>query len=351
MRGGAGFDIRSLAAPIVAAPMAGGPSTPELAAAVGDAGGLGFLAAGYRTADDVAAQIGRVRDLTAAPFGVNLIVPAPVGAHRADDALIEAYARHLADQAARYGTAPGVPRPDDDGWAAKLELLLDLRPEVASFTFGVPEPDVVRALQSVGVMVVATVTTLGEAGAALGHGVDALVVQGPEAGGHRGTFDAFARPAGQPLDTLLFRARQLTDVPLFAAGGLTRAAQVAAALRLGATAVQAGTAFLRADEAGTNPAHRAALAAPGFGATGLTLAFSGRYARGLVNDFMRRNDPVAPFGYPQVNQLTAPIRAAAVAAGDPHGTSLWAGTGFRDAVAAPAGDVVRDLAAVVRPGG
>lgn len=134
------------------------------------------------------------------------------------------------------------------------------------------------------------------------------------------------------------------DVPLVAAGGLGTAADVAAVLRRGAVAAQVGTALLLADEAGTNPTHRAALTNPEFGNTTVTCAFSGRYARGLENDFTRTFDNVAPVGYPEINHMTTPIRAAAVAMDDPHGTSLWAGTAYRSARSGPAADIVAALA-------
>ncbi|RZK72769.1 MAG: nitronate monooxygenase [Rhodococcus sp. (in: high G+C Gram-positive bacteria)] len=239
------FDLEDgLRIPIVGAPMAGGPSTPELVAAVSSAGGLGFLAAGYKTVDAVRREVDAVRALTSAPFGLNIFVP---GRPLADRAAVEAYRARLAE----------------------------------------PDPRSTREL------------------------VEA--------------------------------ARSAIDLPIIAAGGIATAADVAATLAAGATAVQIGTALLDADEAGTKPAHRAALHNARFTDTVVTRAFSGRPARGLVNDFITDFDAHAVAAYPQVHLLTSGLRAAAGAAGDPHGLALWAGIGYRSARSAPAREIVRDL--------
>ncbi|MGV0835858.1 nitronate monooxygenase [Mycolicibacterium thermoresistibile] len=334
------FDLRDLTRPVIAAPMAGGPSTPELAAAVSQAGGLGFVAAGYLRVDAVADRIATSRRLTAGPLGVNVFTPQPNTASATD---LSRYAAQLAADAARYGVTLGEPRFDDDDWAAKLDLLTEVRPEVVSFTFGLPNAEECARLRSVGITTVATATTVAEAEAAVACGVDAVVVQGPAAGGHRGTFDPTARPAEQPLGEVLAAVAARVAVPVVAAGGLVTAADVAEVIAAGAVAAQLGTAFLLADEAGTSPVHRAALQDPQFTETALTRAFSGRYARGLRNRFIDDHEPAAPVGYPQVHYLTSPLRAAAVRAGDPHGTNVWAGTGFRSISAGPAADILAGL--------
>ena len=322
------FDIRGLRRPVIVAPMAGGPSTPELAAAGSNAGGLGFLAAGYLTADALAERVTAARDLTSEPLGVNLFAPQP-SAGTSEQIL--AYADALAGEARRYGVALGEPSYDDDAWAAKLDAVLDLRPEVVSFTFGLPsEPEIAR-LRSAGVTTVGTVTTLDEAWLAVNRGVDALAVQGPGAGGHRGTFDPGASPGTQSLDHLLADVLSAVDVPVVAAGGLISADDVAGVLAAGAVAAQLGTAFLLADESGSSPVHRAALQSRDFTETVVTRAFSGRYARGLRNRFIVDHDGQAPLGYPEIHYLTSPVRKASVAAGDPQATNVWAGTGWRRA--------------------
>ena len=335
------FRPGSLALPVIQAPMAGGPSTPELAAAVSAAGGLGFLAAGYKTAPGMRAEIQAMRSLTDKPFGVNLFVPQ---ASVIRPETLQDYAASLAPDAERFGVSLGEPRHDDDDWDQKLEALVDLAPAVVSFTFDIPGSDVVEALQKRGIYVIATVTARDEALQALAAGADALCVQGPEAGGHRGTFSA-ARPAPEvPLDGILEELRDL-EVPLIAAGGIATADHTRAALAVGAVAVQAGTAFLRAHEAGTKDAHRAALSSSDrFTTTAVTRAFSGRNARGLQNEFMRRHDRDAPYGYPEIHHLTTPLRAAAAAAGEPDSLNLWAGINYRNTVEGPAASILQSLA-------
>ena len=337
------FDIRGLRRPVVVAPMAGGPSTPELAAAGSNAGGLGFLAAGYLSADGLAERVIAARKLTTEPLGVNLFVPQPSAGTSEQ---IGAYAAQLAGEAQRYGVELGTPRFDVDGWADKLEVVDDLRPEVVSFTFGLPGEAEIARLRGAGITTVGTVTTLVEARAAAARGVDALAVQGPSAGGHRGTFDPAAAPASQPLEELLAEVLAAVDVPVVAAGGLVSAGDVAGVLAAGAVAVQLGTAFLLADEAGSSPVHRAALQSPEFTETVVTRAFSGRYARGLRNRFIVEHDAQAPLGYPEIHYLTSPVRKASAAAGDPQATNVWAGTGWRQARTGTVAEIMTGLAPV-----
>jgi nitronate monooxygenase len=336
-----GFDLRDLAVPVIVAPMAGGPSTPELAAAGTNAGGLGFVAAGYLTAEAFADRIIAARKLTSGPLGVNLFVPQPSAATRAE---IDRYAAALAPETTRYGAQLGDPVYSDDEWVAKLDVVLDLQPDVVSFTFGLPTPEECDRLSDAGITTVATVTTVDEAEAAAARGAEALAVQGPGAGGHRGTFDPTAPPATQPLFDLLAKVGGRLGLPIVAAGGLATADDVNRVIRAGAVAAQLGTAFLLADEAGSSPVHRAALQDPEFTETVVTRAFSGRYARGLRNRFIDQHEAEAPFGYPEIHYLTIPVRAASVRAGDPHATNVWAGTGFRRATAAPVAEIMAGLA-------
>jgi len=311
--------------PIVLAPLAGGPSTPELAAAVSNAGGLGFLGAGYLTAEELARRIARTRELTDEAIGVNLFVltDTPV-----DDEALARYARELEPEARAYGVQLGDPRFDDDELAAKLEVVADAQVEFVSFAFGfLPAHDGW-----------ATVTSVDEAREAQARGASALVVQGTEAGGHRSTWDD--SDDDTPLLTLLRAIGDVVDLPLVAAGGIATRDDVAAALDAGAVAAQVGTAFLLAPEAGTNDAHRRALASSG--TTAVTRAFTGRKARGIVNRFMREH-PDAPRAYPHVNNLTAPLRAAARGAGDENTINLWAGVNFAHTHARPAAETVAAL--------
>ncbi|BBZ29780.1 oxidoreductase [Mycolicibacterium madagascariense] len=335
------FDMRSLDTPVIVAPMAGGPTTPELAAAGSNAGGLGFLAGGYLTAEVFAERITAARALTTGPLGANVFV---VRSSVARPDAVHRYAQALADESERYGVGLGEPRFDDDQWKAKLDVVLDLKPEVVSFTFGLPDADDCARLNGAGIATVATVTTLAEAEAAVAVGVAAVAVQGPAAGGHRGTLDPAAQPPTQPLGQLLRATTIALDVPVIAAGGLMTAADVSDVLVSGAVAAQLGTAFLLADEAGSTPVHRAALTSPEFTETVVTRCFSGRYARGLRNRFVDEHDGQAPLGYPELHYLTSPLRAASVRAGDPQGVNVWAGTGFRQA---QTGSVAQIMAALV----
>jgi nitronate monooxygenase len=327
--------------PVLAAPMAGGPSTPALVAAAARAGSLGFLAAGYKTADQLAGQIAEVRAQDVR-FGVNLFVPNPVPVDRADFAR---YAAALQGEADGYDVRLGTtPVEDDDAWTEKVELLLGQPVPVVGFTFGRPDPAVFRAFRQAGTLTVQTVTSPEEARAAAAAGADLLAVQASAAGGHSGTWTPDQLPWPIPLPELVASVRAVTPVPVVAAGGLATPAEVAAILRAGAVAVLAGTALLRSDESGTSAVHRAALADPRRGDPVVTRAFTGRPARGLPNRFIEKFGPIAPAGYPALHHLTSPLRKAAAAAGDPELVNLWAGTGYRQATTGPAGLILAGLA-------
>ncbi len=317
--------------------MAGGPSTPRLVAGAIDAGASGFLAAGYLTAEALARQIADTRALTTGAFGVNLFVPGPKST---DD--LEPYRERVRKEAIRLGTEPGRPDWDDDHYAAKVDVVVAAKVPAVSFTFGVPGPEDVERLHACGTEVIVTVTSPEEATLAAAAGADALCVQGAAAGAHRGTFTN--DPTGAPLYDLLPALRLIaadTGLPLIATGGLVHGADVAAVIAAGAIAAQLGTAFLLCPEAGTNETYRAALAAADR-ETALTRAFSGRPARGLVNRFIVDNTD-APAAYPQVHNMTKPMRAAAVRAGDPELVSLWAGQGYPLATEAPVAEVIANL--------
>ncbi|MDD4867984.1 MAG: nitronate monooxygenase, partial [Mycobacterium sp.] len=288
-------------------------------------------------ADDIAAA----RAATTGPLGVNLFVPQP---SVADWVQLDYYAEELEEIAEHYQVEVGRPEfGDDDDWERKLEVVADVRPELVSFTFGVPPPEIIARLGALGLLVIVTVTSAYEAGVAVAAGADSLVVQGPGAGGHRATFAPDMEPNRDSLHQLITRMRSAHDVPVIAAGGLGTARDIAAVLHRGAVAAQVGTALLLSDEAGTNAAHRTAMKNPIFGTTVVTRAFSGRYARGLENDFTRLLDNVAPLGYPEVNQMTSPIREAAAALQDPNGIPLWAGTSFKEARHGPVADIIASL--------
>ncbi|MFF5492413.1 nitronate monooxygenase [Streptomyces aquilus] len=331
--------------PIVQAPMAGGVSVPQLAAAVSEAGGLGFLAAGYKTADGMYQDIKQLRGLTGRPFGVNLFMPQP---EYADPAAVDVYAHQLAGEAAWYETELGDRDSGrDDGYDAKLAVLLDNPVPVVSFHFGAPNGEVLEALRRAGTLTLVTATTPDEALAVERAGADAVIAQGVEAGGHQGTHRDIPENdgAGLGLLSLVGQIRETVRIPVVAAGGLMRGSQIAAVLAAGASAAQLGTAFLATPESGAADLHKQALTNPLFVRTELTRAFSGRPARGLVNRFMREHGPYAPAAYPEVHHLTSPLRKAAAKAKDAQGMALWAGQGHRMARPLPAGQLVEVLAA------
>ncbi|MGH8988556.1 MAG: NAD(P)H-dependent flavin oxidoreductase [Acidimicrobiales bacterium] len=328
--------------PIVVAPMGGGPSTVGLVVAATENGALAFLAGAYKSVEAIVTEIGAVRRATPEPFGVNVFVP---GSPSVDADRVADYLMSLDGDARTLGTSLGDPCWDDDHWGAKIEALLAAAPPIVSFTFGCPEREVVQAFHAKGVLAAVTVTDAEEARIAEASGADCLCVQGVEAGAHRGHFTNKLRTGtGLGVRELVREIARGTELPLIAAGGISRAEDVAAVLRAGAVAAQCGTAFLRSAESGAHPAHKDALVDPRFSETALTRSFSGRPARGLVNRFVLEH-PDAPAAYPEINNATRPLRAAAAAAGDTDRMSLWAGTGFRQATSRFAGEIIDDLAA------
>ncbi|GAB3860599.1 nitronate monooxygenase [Nocardioides maradonensis] len=329
--------------PVVAAPMAGGGTTPDLVAAVVRAGGFGFLAAGYKSADAMAGDMAALRGLGVERFGMNLFLPGPTGIA---EPAFRAYAREIQPDAARYGldvTSEPL-REDDDAWRAKVDALVADPVEAVSVTFGIPPADDLRALQRAGTRVLVTVTTVPEARAAREAGADGLVVQGSAAGGHSGTHDPRRPIEPVATDALVAAVVAATGLPVVAGGGVDGPEAVRRVLAAGAEAVAVGTMLLRTDESGASKVHRDALVDERFTETVITHAFTGRPARGLRNAFIDAHEAVAPFGYPAIHHLTRGIRQAAVRAGDPERVHLWAGTGHRSAPTGPAADVVRALA-------
>jgi len=323
--------------PIVQAPMAGGPNTVELAAAVSEAGGLGSLAGAMLSPDELREEIRAIRAATSRPFAVNLFADDGVPAE-------ERGLRAAQEATARYRTELGLPPPGAPapgvGLREAFPVLLEERVPVFSFTFGIPPREMLDACRKSGILTMGTATTVAEARALEQAGVDFICAQGAEAGGHRGTFDRDAEPA---LIGTLALVPQVTDavrVPVIAAGGVMDGRGFAAALALGASAVSLGTAFLRCPEAGTSGPYRAALREARDDSTVITRAFSGRAARGLANRFTREmsGEPLAPF--PVQNALTREIRAAAVKGGDSGLLSLWAGQGAPMLREEPAREIV-----------
>lgn len=315
------MDRLRLRVPVVQAPMAGGVTTPELVAAVSEAGGLGSLGAAYLTPGQIAEAGAAVRALTERPFAVNLFIPAPLP--DVTPAEVAAAVADLAPLHAELGLAPPtLPERVQEDFGAQFQAVLALRPAVFSFAFGQLGVQRIAALRAAGILALGTATGVAEARAVAADGVDAVVVQGRAAGGHRGGWTHDERADTLALTRAVARA---VNVPVIAAGGLMGAADVRAALEAGASLAQCGTVFLRASEAGTSVPYRAALAAAGPGDTTLTRAFSGKAARGLAN---RVTASVGrPLPYPFQNALTRELRGAAARAGRAEFLSLWAGEG------------------------
>jgi nitronate monooxygenase len=331
-----------LTIPVLAAPMAGGPSTPQLVVAAAQAGSLGFLAAGYKTPDLLADQISQVRS-AGVPFGVNVFAPNPVPI---DAQAYDQYRHLVQEEADRYEIdLSRVPLTEDnDYWQEKVDLLLANPVPVVSFTFGIPEPKVVAALKNAGSLVAQTVTSAAEARLATERDVDVVLVQASAAGGHSGTLTPDRLPPEIPLPQLLQEVGAATSLPLIGTGGVATPDDVAAAIGAGAIAAAVGTVLLRSQESGTSAPYRAALADPARRPTVVTRAFTGRPARGMANVFTDRYSAVAPTGYPALHHLTSPVRKAATAAGDAERINLWAGTGYRHAKDAPVGQILASLA-------
>jgi nitronate monooxygenase len=331
--------------PIVQAPMAGGITTPALVAASCEAGALGSLGAAVLSPDRIRAEVAAIRALTRRPFAINLFV-LDEPERFARDGEARAIER-LASWRVRAGLpAQQPPARVCESFAAQLDAVIEAAPAVASFHFGIPPADRLAALRRAGCRIVGGATNVAEARAWVEAGADAIVAQGGEAGGHRGTFVGGFEEGAIGTMALVPRLVDAVDVPVIAAGGIMDGRGVAAAFALGAQGVQLGTAFLACDESGAHPNWKAALAETDTRGTRLTRVFSGRPARGLVNGFMEamRADEHAVPVYPVQNALTGELRAAATRAGDIETMSLWAGQAAALARPMPAASLVARLA-------
>lgn len=331
--------------PILLAPMAGSGGTPELAAAVSNAGGLGAWGGAYETPDQIATTIRRLRALTSKPFNINLFAGGYAGESKTDpQPMLELVAAVHAELGLPPPTLPPLPANPFD---AQLAAVLDERPPVFSFTFGVPSPAQIAALKQRRIIVIGTATTVEEARLLAAARVDAIVAQGAEAGAHRGTFAGPFEQAMVPVARLVAEICGTVKLPVIASGGLMTGTDIAAAIGGGAAAVQLGTAFLPCPESGAPPVYKKALLEARQDTTVITRAFSGRPARGVSNRFIRRLEGkesiILPFR--QQNDLTRPMRNAAGKQGIADFISLWAGQGVTRSRAMPAADLVRTLIA------
>ena len=318
--------LQELKFPIIQGPMAGGSCTPELIAGVSNAGGLGSLPASLLSPDKMREQASQVRALTERPFLINLFVQeTPAPSQEEVDRAVELL-RPIWQERLGWSSLP-LPAKWCEDFHAQFDTLIELRPAAASFTFNILTPGQVERLHDAGIAVIGTVTTVDEALAWQEIGADAVVASGVEAGGHRGTFLGPQEEATLSARELWPLVAEAVDIPVIAAGGIMTGVDVNDALAAGAKAVQMGTAFLVCEESGINNACKNRLIKAGQTPTHLTRTFSGRYARGLENDFMRQMKAVEAQipAYPVQNALTTSIRAAAAELGDTDLMSLWAG--------------------------
>lgn len=322
------FCFADLKLPVIQAPMAGsGINTAQLVLASSRAGVLGSIAAAYCTPEQVRSDVAAVRAATDLPFAINLFAPTLDPERPGDTA---AMLQFLSGWHANFGLpAPALPAQASEPFSAKMELLLELNPPVVSFTFGLLPPDVMHALKSRDIFVIGTATTVQEAVLLASAGVDAIVAQGAEAGGHRGSFAAKRGFGDIGLMALLPQVVDAVHIPVIASGGIMDGRGIAAALALGAAAVQMGTAFLVTRESGAPAAYKKRILESTDESTVFTTVFSGRMARGIENLFLEEinRTGVVPLPYPWQNALTGPLRKAGIAVGDSEVLSLWAGQG------------------------
>lgn len=330
--------------PIIQAPLAGGGDTPELVAAVCNAGGIGFIGAAYLTPEQIAETARTVRAKTSQPFGINLFAPQSPSANAGD---AELAVKTLEPYFAELGLPkPALPAGAGTQFGEQFQAVLQSGAAAFSFTFGLLPADSIAAIKARGMLSAGTATTVAEAVALEKAGVDAIVAQGSEAGGHRGTF---AGDFASGMIGSMALVPQIVDavrVPVIASGGIMDGRGIAAALVLGASAVQLGTAFLTCEEAGIAEAYKEAILQAREDQTRITRAFSGRPARGIANRFMdevESKSPEAILPFPLQNRLTRPLRTAATKLGRPEFLSLWAGQGLRLAQRQTAAQLVARL--------
>ncbi|MCQ6265416.1 nitronate monooxygenase [Fictibacillus sp. WQ 8-8] len=333
------FDIQY---PIVQAGMAGGPATPELAAAVSNAGGLGTLGAGYMKPADLQAAIKTIRETTDKPYAVNLFLPEEFMEDRVQTEKMQAL---LAPFRSSLGMDKATGKKEHQStFQEQLQCVLDAQVPIVSFTFNAPSDELVDLLKGHGVRIMATATSVKEAQKLEALGIDAISAQGSEAGGHRGTFIGEAEDALIGTMALIPLLTDAVSVPVIAAGGIMDGRGIAAAMALGASGVQLGTAFLASAESGAHPLHKDAVLHAKETDLRLTKAFSGKMARGINNDFMKQMAAVEDLPpYPILNAMTSEIRKKAASEGKRELMSLWAGQGAPLAESRPAREIMKRL--------
>ncbi|OIR65720.1 FAD/NAD(P)-binding protein [Corynebacterium diphtheriae] len=335
----------TLKRPLILAPMAGGPSAPELCVAVTNAGGLGNIAAGYLTPEKLISAIQQVEGEADGPYGINIFCPPPDRERSSKDQdLWKRYRVLLEKDTQILGELPEQPFTGDDFYREKIDIALSSQAQVVSFTFGYPDETLIHEFQEAGKSVVLNATTPHEIDFLASTSCDAICVQGAEAGGHRATvLSTESEGSTHSTSELLEYALSKVSKPVIAAGGIATAKEALALLRRGAWAIQVGTHFLLADEAGTKHTHKIALKELSGRPTTLTKAFTGRLARAITNTFTEKYSQSAPSMYPELHHLTSELRANANYAGDVESLNLWAGVNYGCTHSAPAADIVDEL--------
>lgn len=332
--------------PIIQAPMAG-VSTPELAAAVSNAGALGSLALGAATPDEAGRLIGQTQALTRQPFNVNLFCHAPA---QRDAVMEKAWIARFSERFTAFKAQPPAALeemyPAFSGRETMLEVIEQMRPAAVSFHFGLPHDDALRRIKAAGIVTLATATSLDEAGQIAQSGIDIIVAQGYEAGGHRGCFDLSADDEQLSTLTLVQAICARYTLPVVAAGGIMNGAGIRAMLALGAGGVQCGTAFVLCPESAASVSYREALYRADKSGTAMTTAISGRPARCLRNAFYyaARDIPHSAIpAYPLTYSLGKALASAAAAQGEAGYGAYWAGQGATLARALPAAELIEQL--------
>lgn len=336
------LDLFGIDHPILQAPMAG-VTSPQMAIATSEAGALGAIAGAMLTLDGLRQELQMVKQGTSRPFNVNFFVHKPPAVDPARDA---AWRRKLAGYYGELGVSPDAKGPSRAAFdGAACELVVEFKPKVASFHFGLPDRTLIQRLKTAGILVIASATTVEEALLLEAEGADAVIAQGAEAGGHRGMFlaDDIARQPGTMA--LVPQVVDAVKVPVIAAGGIGDGRGIAAALALGAAGAQIGTAFMLTPEAKTVALHRAALKKANDGSTTITNVFTGRPARGIVNRIVSELGPLSPDApaFPLAAEATQPLRGPAEARGSTDFTPLWSGQAPTLAREMPAGELVKTM--------
>ncbi|MFG6117582.1 NAD(P)H-dependent flavin oxidoreductase [Halobacillus sp. MO56] len=329
--------------PIIQAGMAGGVTTPELVAAISNAGGLGTIGAGYMTAEDLQTAIQETKKRTDKPFGVNVFVPEEVHVAKADISFANELLRSFHEELQIEPTEEVS--YSSSTFQKQLDVIVEENVPVCSFTFGVPTEKVISRLKSHQIRLIGTATTVKEAIINEDAGIELVVAQGSEAGGHRGTFAASFEQGTVGTMSLIQRTAARVSIPVIAAGGIMDARGFVAATKLGAKGVQMGTAFLTSPESGAKPLHKQAILESSGDDTVLTRSFSGKPARGIENAFirqMRQHEQALP-PYPIMNTLTKTLRKAAAAQNKPEYLSLWAGQNASLSRELPAGQLIQQM--------